>query len=66
MKHGNVEKDRDMKNPKGRKGMMYGGRKSAAAGMYMMDEKKRKPKNMGGLSNTQPMYSEDMPKAMPN
>ena len=51
---------------KERMGMMYGGRKSAAAGMYMMDEKKRKPKSMGGLSNTQPMYSEDMPKAMPN
>jgi hypothetical protein len=59
MKHG-------MKKDKERMGMMYGGRKSAAGGMYMMDEKKRKPKNMGGLSNTQPMYSEDMPKAMPN
>ena len=32
MKHGKKE----------RMGMMYGGRKSAAAGMYMMDEKKRK------------------------
>ena len=56
MKHGKKE----------RMGMMYGGRKSAADGMYMMDEKKRKPKNMGGVANAQPMYSEDMPKAMPN
>ena len=62
MKHENVEKDKDMKNPKGRKGMMYGGRKSArAGGMY-----ERKPKNMGGVVNVQPTYSEDMPKAMPN
>ena len=59
MKHG-------MKEEKKRMGMLYGGRKSAGAGVYMMDEKKRKPKNMGGLSNTQPVYSEDMPKAMPN
>ena len=59
MKHG-------MKKDKERMGMMYGGRKSAAGGMYMMDEKKRMPKNMGGVANAQPMYSEDMPKAMPN
>ncbi len=59
MKH-SMEKD------KKRMGMMYGGRKSAASGMYMMDEKKRMPKNMGGVANAQPMYSEDMPKAMPN
>jgi hypothetical protein len=58
MKHG-------MKDKK-RMGMMYGGRKSAAGGMYMMDKKKRMPKNMGGVANAQPMYSEDMPKAMPN
>ena len=56
MKHGKKE----------RMGMMYGGRKSAAAGMYMMDKKKRMPKNMGGVANAQPMYSEDMPTAMPN
>ena len=59
MKHG-------MKKDKERMGMMYGGRKSAAGGMYMMDKKKRMPKNMGGVANAQPMYSEDMPKAMPN
>ena len=51
---------------KERMGRMYGGRKSAAGGMYMMDKKKRMPKNMGGVANAQPMYSEDMPKAMPN
>ena len=59
MKHG-IKKD------KKRMEMMYGGRKSAAGGMYMMDEKKRMPKNMGGVANAQPMYSVDMPKAMPN
>ena len=43
-----------MKKDKERMGMMYGG----------MDN--RTPKNMGGVANAQPEYSEDMPKAMPN
>ena len=57
MKHG-------MKKDKERMGMMYGGTKRVEkkeGGMY-----KRMPKNMGGVANAQPMYSEDMPKAMPN
>ena len=59
MKHG-------MKKDKKRMNKMYGNRVKAAGGMYMMDEKKRMPKNMGGVANAHPMYSEDMPKAMPN
>ena len=59
MKHG-------MKKDKKRMNKMYGNRVKAAGCMYMMDEKKRMPKNMGGVANAQPMYSEDMPKAMPN
>ena len=62
MKHG-------MKKDKERMGMMYGGTKRVEkkeGGMYMMDKKKRMPKNMGGVANAQPVYSEDMPKAMPN
>ena len=57
MKHG-------MKKDKERMGMMYGGTKRVEkkeGGMY-----KRMQKNMGGVANAQPEYSEDMPKAMPN
>jgi len=54
---------------KERMGMMYGSmpntRTKANKGIYA-DDKKRMPKNMGGVANAQPTYSEDMPKAMPN
>ena len=51
MKHGNVEFDRNMKNPKGRKGMMYGGRKSAKGGGNMMMEEQRTMMKKGGSKN---------------
>ena len=59
MKHG-------MKEDKERMGMLYGGmgRKKKVYGG--MEKNKRMQKNMGGVANAQPMYSEDMPKAMPN
>ena len=34
--------------------------------MVAWKKNKRMQKNMGGVANAQPMYSEDMPKAMPN
>ena len=52
----------------GKKKMVYGGMprtQKAGGGMYD-DDIKRMKKNMGGVANTQPMYSEAMPKAMAN
>ena len=54
------------KDEKKKKKMVYGGtaRKNMMGGG--MNGMKRMPKNMGGVANAQPVYSEDMPKAMPN
>ena len=52
-----------------RKKMKHGGKHSRdekRMGMVYGSMAKRMPKNMGGVANAQPMYSEDMPKAMPN
>ena len=49
----------------GKKKMVYGGMsrtQKAGGGMGMY----RMKKNMGGVANAQPMYSEAMPKAMAN
>ena len=49
MKHLSVEKDRDMKNPKGRKGMMYGGMDRKKKMYGGMEKKKRNAMNAGGM-----------------
>ena len=50
------DREKKMYGGMGRKKKVYGG----------MEKNKRMQKNMGGVANAQPMYLEDMPKAMPN